>query len=607
MVILPSAAWAHEPDEADAGDPSATSSERTAPIRVRVRKNEPSHPPAAPDRWINGEVLEHSPRGTLLEAVAQETPGLYVNARGPIHGLAFGASGGMRLRGLGGSPNTQMVVLEDGVPDMMGLFGHPIPDAYLPAYLDGVQVIPGGDSVSYGNGALAGVVDIRTRWVHQPEVRLNSQYGAFNTISLQPGYAGSCGRLDWVLTGRFLSSDGHRDFAGGNNLNLFGKARMRLGDHWSLRLRQRTFSLRAFDPGTVQRPFHNHEITALRFNQSVGLDHTQGRWSGRHTLWFNTGHHQIHDGFRSRDESGGLWLSETFQAAPWADLSFGMDARLSGGLARNIVTGASWPAWHDMLVDPYQELLFKPAAWLRINGGLRQHFTTRGNFNLFGKAGAEADLPAGFRVAARMSQGYREPTIVEQRLPLPAANPDLRPERSTVVEGVLGFAAGKTLMLEAVVYHMAAADYIRITGAFPAFERVNLRDLSLNGVEGRGRWRIHGPLSASVTGAWNETGIYTAQTPGQSITGSLNWESPVWRATISGFWYGALYQRDYSEDPIPSPWSLDARADWMPFGGQINLFLIARNLFNRQYAFVQNYLMPGFHLMGGLELHWHAG
>jgi len=108
--------------------------------------------PAGRDRTqgetvVTGEDLRNSSRASTFEALAQESADIYVPGRGAMHGVANGASGGIRIRGLGGSPNSQVLVVEDGVPDYQGIFGHPIPDAYLPFLLDDVLVVKGGDSV----------------------------------------------------------------------------------------------------------------------------------------------------------------------------------------------------------------------------------------------------------------------------------------------------------------------------------------------------------------------------------------------------------------------------------------------------------------------------
>ena len=81
---------------------------------------------------VTGERLRDSPKPNLFEALAQESASIHVTRCGVgPEGVSSGASGGLTIRGLGGSPNTQVVVVEDGVPDVQGIFGHPLPDAFF--------------------------------------------------------------------------------------------------------------------------------------------------------------------------------------------------------------------------------------------------------------------------------------------------------------------------------------------------------------------------------------------------------------------------------------------------------------------------------------------
>ena len=97
---------------------------------------------------VRGRQIRESSRATPLEELSQESGDIYVTSKGTgLHGVSSGASGGIYIRGLGGSPNSQILVVEDGAPDYQGIFGHPIPDAFFPSLIDRVMVIKGGDGV----------------------------------------------------------------------------------------------------------------------------------------------------------------------------------------------------------------------------------------------------------------------------------------------------------------------------------------------------------------------------------------------------------------------------------------------------------------------------
>ena len=60
---------------------------------------------------IGREEIENSSESALLPVLSERVPGLFVSERGITgFGVASGAAGGISIRGVGGSPNTQMLV-----------------------------------------------------------------------------------------------------------------------------------------------------------------------------------------------------------------------------------------------------------------------------------------------------------------------------------------------------------------------------------------------------------------------------------------------------------------------------------------------------------------
>lgn len=79
---------------------------------------------------IGRAEIDQRHEASLLPLLTEQVPGLFVTSRGVMgYGVSTGAAGGMSLRGLGGGATSQMLVLIDGQPQYMGIFGHPIADA----------------------------------------------------------------------------------------------------------------------------------------------------------------------------------------------------------------------------------------------------------------------------------------------------------------------------------------------------------------------------------------------------------------------------------------------------------------------------------------------
>ena len=66
---------------------------------------------------ISQAQLEERNEINVLPTLTAEVPGLFVTQRGVLgYGVSTGGSGGIKVRGIGGSPNTDMLVLIDGLP-----------------------------------------------------------------------------------------------------------------------------------------------------------------------------------------------------------------------------------------------------------------------------------------------------------------------------------------------------------------------------------------------------------------------------------------------------------------------------------------------------------
>ena len=81
---------------------------------------------------ISKQNIENTGEINILSALGTFAPGVFVTERNILgFGVSSGASGSISIRGISGSPNTNVLVLIDGHPQYQGIFGHPLPDAYV--------------------------------------------------------------------------------------------------------------------------------------------------------------------------------------------------------------------------------------------------------------------------------------------------------------------------------------------------------------------------------------------------------------------------------------------------------------------------------------------
>ena len=163
---------------------------------------------------IDEKLIENSVANSVFDLVTQNVPGVFISERAVMgYGVSTGAAGGISIRGIGGSPVTGVLVLRDGRPDIMGMMGHPIPDAYSLDGVERIEVVRGPASFLYGTNAMGGVINIVSK--RSTEDGFNTQVsagmGSFDTRNYRIAHGGKSGIFEYHVTAGRNETDGHRD------------------------------------------------------------------------------------------------------------------------------------------------------------------------------------------------------------------------------------------------------------------------------------------------------------------------------------------------------------------------------------------------------------
>jgi len=620
-LVLPAVALAQEPsreapdssERLEAGTSEAP--EDPPPCNETViRGTRPTSPDRTQDQVIvPGETLRESPKPNLLEALAQESASIHVTRRGVgPSGVANGAAGGLTVRGLGGSPNTQVLVVEDGVPDVQGIFGHPLPDTYVADLIDEAVVVEGGDSVLYGSNAMGAAILLRSRWLPEDgwEVRSDASYGSYMTLGGTITALGRKAGWEGAFGLHGIRTDGHRDGAGGSVLAIQGAGRYRPAPGWCVTLRSKTVHVTGGDPGTVQHPFTDHTFDVWRGLVSAPVEYRRPGLRVTLLPFGAVGRHRLYDGFQSVDWTVGLRGEAEWRPHRAWEILLGLEAQDMDGTVQQRIEGTTTEA--RALVDfaAWQQVLWRPLEGLSLVVGARELYSLRYGFLWLGKGGIRWDFWRGLYLRTRVTRNYRQPTIRELYLPYPVANPDLRPETSLNWDATVGFEDSRHLEVSLTAYRSQAQNLIRYFGSWPAAEVVNIDSYAVWGLEGRLRVRDLGPFGATVAGSWQRVGRYTRQNPEAILDFACSlgrqWGPHRLEGEISGEWAHGLYMANYRRERIADPFFLDlairyryqdAGKDW-----SLEPYLVLRNLMNRRYEYIRGYEMPGFHALAGIKV-----
>lgn len=415
---------------------------------------------------ISREEIASSGEASVLPILNGRIPGLFVTERGMSgFGVSNGAAGQISIRGIGGSPTTGVLVMLDGTPQFMGLFGHPLADIYQSSGVERVEVIRGPASLLYGSNAMGGVVNILSRRTGKEGFsgEAGLRRGSFQTSELV--FTGNYRHRNWnlVTTLNRTNTDGHRPNSEFSQNSGYFKVGYRLNDHVRMHTDLNLSRFKGTDPGPdTMNAVHGNSMDIRRGTWSYSLEHDFENFSGVVRLYRNFGTHDLSDGFHSDDYHNGLMLAESFRPWKHTSLHVGLEGSRYGGKAvqtrANVglvdTSVVEWAAYGFV-----QQTLFER---LTLNGGIRLQHHSRYGKECLPAAGLAWDLKQGLTWKVSVGKGFRSPTLRE--LFMFNHNPDLEPERiwSYETSVLKTFATWKT-SLEVTAYYLNGSNQI-VTG-----------------------------------------------------------------------------------------------------------------------------------------------
>jgi iron complex outermembrane receptor protein len=557
--------------------------------------------------------------------LSEEIPGLFVTERGITgFGVANGGAGQLNMRGLGGSPTTQVLILLDGHPQFMGLMGHHLPDAYVSSDAERVEVIRGPASFLYGSNAFGGVINIITKKQQKDGLEANArvQYGSFNTQK----YMASLGykKNKFSVFGSFNHdrTDGHRDTSDFKITNGYLKANYRFNERFNLFVDFNLADYETVDPG-MTGSLAGVRMNILRGKTSLSLENNTETLEGAFKLFHNFGVHEFTDGWYSEDVMTGLMIYQGIKLLPGNTFTLGFDYLSYGGKGSPIVTvlrnedgSVIMPpsfqpspyndTWLDMTNSGlYATIQQKLLDELTLNGGLRYEFNNDYGNEWIPHLGASWNPGSTTNLKASVSKGYRPPSIRELYL-FPPANSNLVPER------MLNYEIGWTqrwlqgrMKTELTTFMSKGENLIVLVppAAPPPPIYRNSGEFNNKGVEFMLNYRSQAGFRLNANYTYINMENPLPGTPGHNLFVAPGYQHKNWdfRVKLQGIFDLYNFTGQSVEVIEDSYQLLGARVGYQatPF---LNVYLAGNNLLNQSYQINFGYPMPGINFMGGISL-----
>ena len=561
---------------------------------------------------VSEQEIDESGEVNVLPVLSNKVPGLFLNERGIVgFGVGPRSGGGLSMRGLSSSgdpANTRVLVLVDGQPQFMGVFGHPIHDAYFSTNVERVEVIRGPASILYGSNAMGGAINLITSKQKKEGYHLGAEagFGSFNTqqYSLKGGL--KSGRFDATFAANHVYTDGHRE--DGNNefstTGAYASLGYRIDDHFKLRLDGNVSDSYFYDPGVVAEPKQEDKYNFLRGRLAFSIDNVYDAVEGSFRFFYNFGDHEFTDGFNSNDFNNGFTFYQNFKPFAGNVFTLGVDHKRFGGEAQNRAFSV------DETIDEtdFYLLVQQSLGKLNMNAGVRLVNNSMFGTEWIPQVGASYNASPMTTFKASASKGFRSPALANLFF-FPWSNPDLGPERmwnyelsylQSLQEGRVSFE---------ITGFIARGDNLIQVGR-PMVPTINTGEFDHKGIEFASAYRASDRFNLTMNYSYllMETRLPYAPTHQLNLQGDYTFNKLRIQAgvkQISDLLVGAVMAPIDREAPLESYTLLNARVNYMVLGG-LSIYAEANNLLDQEYQIDRGYPLPGANFIAGLKYRLHS-
>lgn len=562
---------------------------------------------------VGGAQIEATGSTQLLSAVSGLVPSLFVSERNIFgFGISNGGSGGIKIRGVGGSPTNAVLMMVDGQPQFAGIYSHHVADFYETEYVERVEVLRGPASVLYGSNAMGGVINVITKNARRNGVTttLTSQYGSYNTWLSSLTNTTRFGKFSSLLSLGYDRTDGVKKNFDFRQSDIYAKIGYDFSDNWTIRADYSLMQFIGNDP--VYPTLSNPESTdiyhqnIIRGESSLTASNNYSHTNGALRAYYSYGNHYVDDPrhFHSVDDRLGVIAYQNF--SPWkgcsATVGFDFDRYtgkipVSGG---NAHTENSLSTMSRKAITEYSPYLTLAQNLCNdrivLNAGVRMANSDIFETQWIPQAGFVLRPGDGWMLKGSVAKGYRNPSFRELYL-YRTANPGLQPEKMVNYEITAGKNFGRRLNIDITAYYSKGSDMIQTVDQ----KNVNTGSFINKGIEVSARSRPLERLQLWASYSYLHTSLHnlTAAPKNQYYLGA-GWDA--FRnfhvdAELKGV--GGLYVAD--DIPNQNYITVNLRATYQIIR-QLQLFVNLDNITGRRYTINRGYEMPGFTASGGFKI-----
>lgn len=581
---------------------------KLAPATVQTTINVIVTADAAPNELTGtSSTISRTTARTVFDAVEDLSPAIFVTRRGVMgYGISTNGTGAVNIRGVGGSPNTDVLMVLDGRPDFQGEMGHTLPDFYSLSDAGSIRVIEGPASVLYGSNAMGGAIEVQPRDPHEgAEFELTSSLGSFMTGQHRLFAGLQHGRGTYTFSSGINHTDGDRPYSAYRSQDGSLGVSYRLSSVWTAKLDGNYGHFYVEDPGPLGSGTSEQTYASVsRGGFSADLANSTPILSGYTRFYSTWGHNFIglNDTFRSTDRITGGRIYQTWSLPKDVAVDFGADLVNYGGLARQ-EGGTNYGGSHEINDDGgFVRAHWAPSVKTLLNAGVRYQANSQFGNIAVPEFGGLWHAFNRITLSGAISRGFRNPTMRELYL-FPAPNPNLQPEDEWNYQATAQARITNTLAAWTTFYYANMSNQILTLGNYPDMQLLNGGKAINKGVETNLRWTFHRRVSATGGYAYLRSTNLAPLVPGNKANLGLDIDMKRAFLHVGAQAIGKRYEDETDTTQMGGYTEASMKLS-VPLTRNLNFFGTADNLLDHRYEVLPGYPMPGANGAGGFVLHF---
>jgi iron complex outermembrane receptor protein len=545
---------------------------------------------------VSSEDIKANPDKSIFSLISQNVPGVFVTERDVLGFGANSSAGQINIRGIGGSPNNEVLTLIDGRPQYMGWYGHPMADGYLSTNIERVEVIRGPASMLYGSNAMGGVINIITHASQQDGMNGDASisYGSFDAqrYGAHLGYQ----QDGWNVLGSFAHehTDGSRPWSEYTANSGYLKAFCHINNRYQLSLDGSFTQYETYDPGTIVSPDTNNWMHIRQGYVGASLENDFGISKGGIRMAYHFGHNELSPYYNnfswvSDDHLVAINIYQKLMLFKDNIIAVGIDIQENGGTAVNTLKNYGTQS----LKDYAGYISVQQNIWGRLlaNAGFRYAGNSYFGVMIVPQAGVNFRLDEATTFRASVGKGYRAPQVFELFQLTPAVSA-LDPEELWNYEIGASHTIGKAGIVDIAGFIIDVKN--TIIDQWYSMHSFNSGGSHYGGVELSLQWGITEGLKTNANYSFTDIAGQTVSVPKHKAYICAEYLWNIFIASLSAQYVRSIYGMNstYSIVELPDYTNVEARIG-VQITEKFSMLLSTRNLLNQSYQTIYGYPMPG--------------